>query len=60
MMEPPIQRPSDAETARELANQEVEPLLPVEQWLIGGSLLLGLLLLGVLLWISRTYFPVVK
>jgi hypothetical protein len=50
--------PTDAETARELARVEAEPLLPAEKWLIGGSLLLGALLLGVLLWISRTCFPV--
>jgi hypothetical protein len=58
MMDAPNLRPSDAETARELASVEAEPLLPAEQWLIGGSLLLGAVLLGVLLWISRTYFPV--
>jgi hypothetical protein len=55
-----MERPSDAEMARELAEQEWEPLLPAEKWLIGGSLLLGAVLLGVLLWVSRTYFPVGK
>lgn len=55
-MEEPT-RPSDAETARELANVQAEPLLSAEKWLIGGSLTLGAVLLGVLLWISRTYFP---
>ncbi|MEZ6143138.1 MAG: hypothetical protein R3B84_21450 [Zavarzinella sp.] len=49
--------PSDSDTARELANQQSEPLLPVEKWLIGGSLALGLVLLVLLLWVSRTYFP---
>jgi hypothetical protein len=49
--------PTDADTARELANVEAEPLLTVEKWLIGGSLALGAILLVVLLWISRTYFP---
>lgn len=53
-----MERPSDAETARELAKVEAEPLLPAEKWLIGGSLALGAALLGVLLWISKTYFPV--
>lgn len=57
-MEPPKVRPTDAETARALAEQQAEPLLPVEKWLIGGSLALGAVLLGVLLWISRTVFPV--
>lgn len=55
-MEP--KRPSDADTARELANMAHEPLLPVEKWLIFGSLGLGLALLGLLLWLSRTFFPV--
>jgi hypothetical protein len=51
-----VRRPTDEETARELAKVEAEPLLPAEKWLIGGSLVLGLLLLGVLLWISKTWF----
>ena len=57
-MEPSELPPTDADTARELARVEAEPLLPAEKWLIGGSLALGAALLGVLLWISRTYFPV--
>jgi hypothetical protein len=51
------ERPSDADTARELAGVQAEPLLPAEKWLIGGSLALGVLLLGLLLWVSKTYFP---
>ncbi len=42
--------------ADELAKIPYEPLLPVEKKLIAGSLLLGLGLLGILLWISYTYF----
>ncbi len=57
-METPDRPPTDADTARELARVEAEPLLPVEKWLIGGSLALGAVLLGLLLWVSRTYFPV--
>jgi hypothetical protein len=57
-METPNERPTDADTARELAQIEAEPLLPAEKWLIGGSLALGALLLGLLLWVSHTYFPV--
>jgi hypothetical protein len=34
-----------------------EPLLPAEKKLIAGSLILGLALLGLLLWLSATYFP---
>ncbi len=50
--------PTDADTARELAGIKAEPLLPVEKWLIGGSLALGAILLGLLLWVCRTYFRV--
>jgi len=57
-METPERKPTDAETARELAGVQSEPLLPVEKWLIGGSLVLGAALLGVFLWICRTQFPV--
>jgi hypothetical protein len=44
--------------ADELAAIPHEPLLPVEKKLIGGSLLLGTTLLGILYWVSHTYFPV--
>jgi hypothetical protein len=43
--------------ADELAKMSCEPLLPVEKKLIGGSLLLGAVLLGLLVWISYRYFP---
>ena len=59
-MDAPNQPPTDADTARELARVGSEPLLPVEKWLIGGSLALGVALLGLLLWVSRTYFPIAK
>jgi hypothetical protein len=56
-MSVPERPPTDADTAAALAKVEAEPLLPAEKWLIGGSLALGLALLGVLLWVSKTYFP---
>lgn len=34
-----------------------EPLLPVERKLIGWSLTAGVILLGLLVWISYTFFP---
>ncbi len=49
---------TDDNTARELANMQAEPLLGVEKWLIGLSLALGVVLLGVLLWVSKTYYPI--
>jgi hypothetical protein len=57
-MDPTEKRPSDADTARELAGVKAEPLLPAEKWLIGVSLGLGLLLLGALLTISKVWFPI--
>ena len=57
-MEIPERLPTDADTARELANVEAEPLLPAEKWLIGGSLVAGISLLGLFLWLSHRYYPV--
>lgn len=59
-MEKPDLPPTDDDTAREMSEMEYEPLLSAEKWLIGGSLALGVLLLGVLLWVSQIYFPVGK
>jgi len=41
----------------ELEKMECEPLLPVEKKLIGWSLALGIVLLGLLIWISNKFFP---
>ena len=49
---------ADLQTAEEMARIPYEPLLPAEKKLIVGSLLLGLVLLGALMWVSATYFPV--
>jgi hypothetical protein len=50
MAEPPRVR-------NELRDMKEEPLLPVEQKLIGWSLAVGVILLGLLVWISYTFFP---
>ena len=42
----------------ELRKMPVEPLLPIEKKLIGWSLTLGVVLLVVLIFVSRNYFPV--
>jgi len=34
-----------------------EPLLPVEKKLIAWSIGIGIALLGILVWISHTFFP---
>jgi hypothetical protein len=49
---------SERQTAQQMAEIPYEPLLPVEKKLIAGSLILGVALLGLLLWLSATYFPV--
>jgi len=41
----------------ELKKMEWEPLLPVEKKLIGWSIGLGVVLLGILVWVSYTFFP---
>jgi len=41
----------------ELKKMEYEPLLPIEKKLIVWSLILGVLLLALLIWISYTFFP---
>ncbi len=43
--------------AEELEKMAYEPLLPVEKKLIAWSLILGVGLLGILIWISYTFFP---
>ena len=47
----------EPEVSAELNKMEREPLLPVEKRLIVGSLLIGIVLLGLLIWISNTFFP---
>ena len=43
--------------ADELEKLSYEPLLPVEKKLIGWSVALGTMLLGLLVWASYTFFP---
>ena len=41
----------------ELRRMPHEPLLDVEKKLIGWSLIAGVILLGILVWTSYTFFP---
>ncbi len=43
--------------ADEYKKMRSEPLLPIEKKLIAWSLGLGVALLGILIWISRRFFP---
>jgi hypothetical protein len=49
--------PDEPELSEALKKVEHEPLLPVEKKLIVGSLLIGIVLLALLIWISNTLFP---
>ncbi len=49
--------PEEPKLAEELKKMEYEDLLPVEKKLIVYSLLLGTALLGILVWVSYTFFP---
>ena len=44
--------------ADELKKMEYEPLLPIEKKLIVWSLVLGVALIAILVWISHTFFEV--
>ncbi len=49
--------PEPPKIADELKKMEYEPLLPVERQLIAWSIGLGLVLLGLLVWVSYRCFP---
>jgi hypothetical protein len=49
---------TEPELAQEMAAIPYEPLLPIEKKLILWSLIIGIVLLVVLVWLSFTYFPV--
>jgi hypothetical protein len=58
----PVEKRSDlpkkqeASLADELQKMEYEPLLPVEKKLIAWSLGIGVVALGILVWVSYTFF----
>ncbi len=49
--------PQPGRLVDELKGMEREPLLPIEKKLIGWSIGLGVGLLGLLVWVSYTFFP---
>ncbi len=51
--------PDEANLVTELQKMEeqYEPLLPVEKQLISWSITLGIISLGLLVWVSYTFFP---
>jgi hypothetical protein len=52
-----MKQATEARLSEELKEMQREPLLPVEKKLIGWSIGLGVALLGVLVWVSYTFFP---
>jgi len=42
--------------AEEIKKMEYEPLLPIEKKLIVGSLVLGVALIAILVWVSSAFF----
>ncbi len=49
--------PVKPKLADEIRKMEAEPLLPVEKRLLTASIVLGIVLLGILMWVSYTFFP---
>jgi hypothetical protein len=56
--EPSAPETGEPSIASELEAIPYEPLLPIEKKLIVWCLVLGVVLLGLLLWASATFFPV--
>ncbi len=52
----PVQK-EEPRLVEELKQMQWEPLLPVEKKLIGWSIGLGVVLLGILVWVIYTFFP---
>jgi len=48
----------ETKLADELNKMEYEPLLPIEKKLIGWSIGLGVILLGILIWVSSMFFSI--
>lgn len=49
--------PEETKLVTEIQKMQEEELLPVEKKLIGWSIGLGIALLGILVWVSYTFFP---
>lgn len=55
--EPVVPPAEEAKLIDELQKMEYEPLLPIEKKLISWSIIIGVVSLGLLIWISYTFFP---
>jgi len=50
--------PDEPKLSEEIKTMEYEPLLPAEKKMIVYNLVIGVILIVVLVWVSRTFFPV--
>lgn len=48
----------DPKIADEIKKMEYEPLLPIEKKLIAYSIIIGLVLIAILVWVSHTVFEI--
>jgi len=56
--EPVLPAAEEAKLIDELQKMEYEPLLPIEKKLISWSIIIGVVSLGLLIWVSYTSSPV--
>jgi hypothetical protein len=49
---------NETKIADELKKMQYEPLLPIEKKLLGWSIGIGIVLLGLFIWISYTFFSI--
>jgi hypothetical protein len=49
---------NEPKLADEIKKMECEPLLPIEKKLIAYSIILGVILIAILVWVSHTVFEV--
>ncbi len=55
--EPEVPPAEESKLVEELQKMRRQPMLPVEKKLIGYSIVLGIILLFLFVWISYTFFP---
>lgn len=58
MKEPVSADSTEPKISEEIEKMAYEPLLPIEKKLIGWSIILGIVLTVILVWISRTFVKV--
>ena len=52
-----MENKDQAKLVEEMRKMEYEPILPVEKALVGWSIGIGIALLFLLYWVSKTFFP---